>query len=73
MNKPGRAPRYAHQRGATTLMMVLILLLVVTLIGLASLRGTLMEEHMSSSVRDRGLAFQAAEAAVPGSQDKPAG
>ena len=32
MNKPGRAPRYAHQRGATTLMMVLILLLVVTLI-----------------------------------------
>ena len=64
MNKPGRAPRYAHQRGATTLMMVLILLLVVTLIGLASLRGTLMEEHMSSSVRDRGLAFQAAEAAL---------
>jgi type IV pilus assembly protein PilX len=59
-----RGARFSDQRGATTLMMVLILLLVVTLIGLASLRGTLMEEHMSSSVRDRGLAFQAAEAAL---------
>jgi type IV pilus assembly protein PilX len=44
--------------------MVLILLLIVALIGLASLRGTLMEEHMSASVRDRGLSFQAAEAAL---------
>ncbi|GAB3091921.1 pilus assembly PilX family protein [Lysobacter terrae] len=57
-----RAARY--QRGATTLVMVLVLLVVVALIGLASLRGTLMEEHMSANVRDRGLAFQAAEAAL---------
>ena len=54
----------SRQRGATTLVMVLIVLLVVALIGLASLRGTLMEEHMSASVRDRGLSFQAAEAAL---------
>lgn len=52
------------QRGAATLVTVLILLLVVALIGLASLRGTLMEERMSASVRDRGLSFQAAEAAL---------
>ena len=45
-------------------MTVLILLLVVAVIGLASLRGTLLEERMSASVRDRGLAFQAAEAAL---------
>lgn len=56
--------RSAGQRGAATLVTVLILLLVVALIGLASLRGTLMEENMSASVRDRGLAFQAAEAAL---------
>lgn len=53
-----------HQRGAATLVTVLILLLVVAVIGLASLRGTLMEERMSANVRDRGLAFQAAEAAL---------
>jgi len=56
--------RSSSQRGAATLVTVLILLLVVALIGLASLRGTLMEEHMSASTRDRGLAFQAAEAAL---------
>jgi type IV pilus assembly protein PilX len=53
----------ARQRGVT-LVVVLILLLVVTMIALASLRGTLMEERMSSNVRDRSLAFQAAEAAL---------
>ncbi len=55
---------HSGQRGAATLLVVLILLLVVALIGLASLRGTLMEERMSAGVRDRGLAFQAAEAAL---------
>jgi type IV pilus assembly protein PilX len=54
----------SRQRGAATLVTVLILLLLIALIGLASMRGTLMEERMSASVRDRGLAFQAAEAAL---------
>ncbi|QNP40956.1 pilus assembly PilX family protein [Lysobacter solisilvae (ex Woo and Kim 2020)] len=53
-----------RQRGASTLIIVLLLLLVAAMIGLASLRGTLMEENMSASVRDRSLAFQAAEAAL---------
>ena len=53
----------AQQRGAA-LMVVLILLLVMTLLGLASLRGTLMEERMSAALFDRGLSFQAAEAAL---------
>lgn len=44
--------------------MVLILLLVMTLLGLASLRGTIMEERMSASLLDRGLSFQAVEAAL---------
>ncbi|WP_386757604.1 pilus assembly PilX family protein [Lysobacter cavernae] len=44
--------------------MVLILLMVMTLLGLASLRGTLMEERMSANLFDRSLAFQAAESAL---------
>ncbi|GAB3390648.1 pilus assembly PilX family protein [Lysobacter fragariae] len=51
------------QRGAA-LITTLILLTVVTIIALASLRGTLLEERMSSNALDRSLAFQAAEAAL---------
>lgn len=51
------------QRGAA-LLLVLILLLVMTLLGLASMRGSLLEERMSASVYDRGIAFQASEAAL---------
>lgn len=56
-NHPGR------QRGVA-LLVVLILLLVMTLLGLASLRGSLMEERMSAGLYDRSLAFQASEAAL---------
>lgn len=54
---------YRHQRGAT-LVVVMVLLLVMTLLGLASLRGTVLEERMSSGLLDRGLAFQNTEAAL---------
>lgn len=55
--------RPALQRGAT-LVVVLILLLIMMLLGLASLRGTLMEERMTANQLDRGYSFQAAEAAL---------
>ncbi|MBB1088045.1 pilus assembly protein [Lysobacter sp. SG-8] len=55
------APR--AQRGVA-LVVVLILLLVMTLLGLASLRGTLLEERMAANLFDRSLGFQAAEAAL---------
>ncbi len=51
------------QRGIA-LIVVLILLLVMTLLGLASLRGTLLEERMTGNLFDRSLAFQAAETAL---------
>ncbi|SJZ85477.1 pilus assembly PilX family protein [Novilysobacter spongiicola] len=60
-NQHGRLP--APQRGAA-LIVVLVLLLMMTLLGLASLRGTLMEERMSANMYDRSLSFQAAEAAL---------
>ena len=67
MSKPqtrsvGMPARGAHQGMA--LVTVLLLLLVVTLIGLAGMRGTLMQERMAGNVAARGIAFQAAESVL---------
>lgn len=59
---PSAAP-VRPQRGVA-LVIVLILLLVMTVLGVASIRGTVLEEHMSGNMYDRSLAFQAAEAAL---------
>jgi type IV pilus assembly protein PilX len=56
-------PTLARQRGAV-LVTVLVLLLVMTLLGLVSIRTTVLEERMSASLYDRSLAFQAAEAGL---------
>jgi type IV pilus assembly protein PilX len=61
MNRSSSAVR--RQSGAA-LVVVLVLLLVMTMLGLASLRGTVMEERMSASLLDRSLSFQAVEAAL---------
>jgi type IV pilus assembly protein PilX len=53
-----------RRQGGVALSVVLILLVVMTLLALASMRGTLLEEKMSSNVLDRELQFQAAEAAL---------
>lgn len=63
MNRQTSMAIRSNQRGVA-LVVVLILLLVMTLLGLASLRGTVMEERMSAGIYDRGLGFQAAEAAL---------
>lgn len=52
-----------RQTGAA-LVVALVLLLVITILGLSSMRGTSLQERMSANLRDRGLAFQAAEAAL---------
>lgn len=52
-----------RQRGAT-LVTVMILLLVMTLLGVASVRSTLLQERMSAATYDRNLAFQAAESGL---------
>ena len=51
------------QRGAA-LLTVLLLLLIMTLLGLASLRSGLLEERMTGNLYDRGIGFQTAEAAL---------
>lgn len=61
----GKAPGNfrASQRGIS-LLVVLILLLVSTMLGLAVLRSSSMQERMSANLRDRSLAYQATEAAL---------
>jgi type IV pilus assembly protein PilX len=68
MNAAKRNPSFSrarsrHQRGVA-LAVALILLLVVTLIGLAASRGTVLQERMSANSYDRSLAFQRSEAAL---------
>lgn len=48
------------QRGAV-LIVALIMLLVLTILGVAALQGSNMEERMAGNMHDRNLAFQAAE------------
>lgn len=52
-----------HQRGAV-LVVSLIVLLVLSLLALSGARMALLEERMAGNMRDRDLAFQAAEAAL---------
>ena len=52
-----------HQRGSA-LIISLIILMALTMIGVSGMRSTTMEEKMSGVMRDRNIAFQAAEAAL---------
>ena len=51
------------QRGIA-LVVALVLLIAVTLVGLASIRGTSLQETMTANLNDRDIALQAAEAAL---------
>ncbi|WP_374402246.1 PilX N-terminal domain-containing pilus assembly protein [Niveibacterium sp.] len=52
-----------RQKGAT-LIVSLLLLLIVTIMGLATMRSSTMEERMARYTREQAVAFQAAEAAL---------
>lgn len=54
---------HRYQQGAV-LVVGLLILLLLTLIGTSAMQGTSMQERMSGNMRDRNLAFQAAEAAL---------
>lgn len=55
---------HARRQQGATLVIVLILLLMATILGLASMRGTLLDERMSANLYDRSLAFQSTERAL---------
>ena len=60
-----RSPSFrpAAQRGVA-LVVALVLLVVITLVGLAAVRGTIMQQKMTANFYDREIAFQATEAAL---------
>lgn len=53
-----------HAQHGFVLIVALILLLVLTILGLAAAQSTSLEERMAGNARNRDLAFQAAEAAL---------
>jgi type IV pilus assembly protein PilX len=59
----------SHQRGAI-LVVSLLLLLVMTVLGVAAMHVTNMEERMAGNVRDVNLAFQGAEAGLRDAEDR---
>jgi len=52
-----------RQRGVA-LVISLLLFLVVTIVGIAGIRGTILQERMAGGAYDREIGFQAAEAAL---------
>jgi type IV pilus assembly protein PilX len=60
MNK---SSSFENQRGAV-LIVALVLLLVLTVLGTASIRDTTMEERMAGNFRDHAAALEAAETAL---------
>ena len=61
--RPNPAPAPNHQRGMV-LVLALVFLLLLTIMGITALNTTSLEEKMSGNVKDRNLAFQAAESAL---------
>lgn len=53
-----------RRQSGTVLLVSLIVLLVMTLLGVASMRGATLEERMAGNWRDQNIALQAAEAAL---------
>jgi len=61
-------PALPGQQGVV-LVVTLIFLVILTLIGVTAMRSTIMEEKMAGNMRDRSLAFQAAESALRDSEN----
>jgi len=53
-----------HKQKGVALITTLFLLLLMIIIGMAGMRTTTLEEKMSANLRDKTIAFQAAESAV---------
>lgn len=56
--------RGSARQSGVSLVIVLVLLVAMSLLGVAVLRSTAMQERMSANMRDRSLALQATEAAL---------
>ncbi len=59
---------YSSQAGSA-LIVSLIMLLLISLIGVGSMQGTILQERMASNLQDRNIAFQASERALRAGED----
>jgi type IV pilus assembly protein PilX len=64
MNLNSASPTRGKRQQGVVLVVSLLMLLVLTLIGLAATRSTTLEERMTANQNDTAVAFQAAEAAL---------
>lgn len=64
MNAQTNPPYSAVRQRGAALIVSLLILLVMTILGVASMQTTVLEEKMASNARDKQLSFQAAEAAL---------
>lgn len=64
LERKGRGRSSFKYQSGVVLAISLIMLLLLTLIGFSALQSTGLEEKMAGNMRDRNLAFQAAEAAL---------
>lgn len=58
------SPLPIRRQSGAVLVVGLIIMLLMTIVGLAAIRGSNMQEMMAGNMRDRNLAFQAAEAGL---------
>jgi type IV pilus assembly protein PilX len=59
---------FIHAQRGAALAVSLIILLVMTLLGIAGMRSTTLEERMAGNMRDHHRAFEAAEATLRGAE-----
>lgn len=59
-----------HRQQGAALVMALVILLVMTVIGVSALKTSSLEEVLTGNLRDRDLAFQAAETAITDAENK---
>lgn len=63
------ASSLGNRQQGISLLMVLILLVVMSVLGIAVLRSSAMQERMTANLRDRNDAFQAAETGLRAAQN----
>jgi type IV pilus assembly protein PilX len=69
MNSTSRINAVSRERGAA-LVIALLMLLVMTVLGIAAMQVTRLEERMAGNSRDINLAFQGAEAGLRDSEER---
>ncbi len=69
VRQPGTFVLPRQQHGAT-LVVCMIILVVITFMGIGSIQDTTMEEKMAGNMKNRNMAFQAAESGLRDAEDR---